>query len=110
MANLPVWAPFTPPLTGASKTDAPCFSKFLDNSLIRVGELVLRSIQIDPDDTPSINPSSPIDTALTSGGPGREVKMRSADSASCFGVSAHSAPNSRRSVAASLLMSWTTMS
>ena len=80
---------------------APWSSNFFDNSLINVGELVLRSIQIESLDTPSINPSTPVDTEVTSGGPGSEVKITSTDSASCFGVSAHSAPNSRRGVAAS---------
>ena len=60
---------------------------------------------MDPFDTPFINPSLPIDTASTSTGPGSEVKITSDDSANSLGLSAHSAPNSRRFVAAALFIS-----
>ena len=56
---------------------------------------------------PSKIPSSPIVTASTSLGPGKEVKMMSHFSDNSLGESAHVAPISIADKVASLSMSWT---
>ena len=84
---------------GASITVAFLLAKVSDSLRISVGELVLRSNQTEFSETPSNKLFSPVATASTSTGPGREVNITSHFSAISFGLSAHSAPNSSIGVA-----------
>ena len=107
MANNPFSAPGTPPLTGASSTRAFFAENILCSFRISWGELVLKSTHTVLLLAPSNNPSSPIATASTSVGPGRQVNTMSHFSDSSLGDSAQEAPISRAVKADSLFISWT---
>ena len=74
-----------------------------------LGEFVARSMYTAPSAAPSSTPCSPLTTASTSSGPGSDPITTSLPRAASAGVSAHVAPASSKSVAASGLMSCTTV-
>src|SRR5688572_6134066 len=92
MERVPLRAPTSPPLTGASRSfapfDASCFAK----PRVADGEIVEWSTTIAPFFTDSMTPPSPRSTFSTSGVSGTQTKTKSQPSAASAGVAAHDAP------------------
>ena len=84
-----------PPLTGASSTATPRSANWACSRRTTAGELVERSKRTLLRRMPWMRPFAPVATAVTSGGPGREVKTTSAASPTARGVSFQTAPFAR---------------
>src|SRR5208337_725502 len=84
IVNVPSIAPFSPPLTGASRTRTP-FALATSATFFDVtGDIVLISIYVEPDLLPSKMPPAPKAAFSTSGESGSIVMTRSAQAATSF--------------------------
>ena len=104
---MPAAARCTPPVTGDSSVSMSRSAPRAASRWISCAPLVLISIQVPPAARCAKTPSSPVTTALTASGEGRQV-MTVSDAAATSGIeSAHTAPSRSRSMAHVLSMSYT---
>ena len=95
--SVPLTAPISPPLTGASSSTAPCRLAASASRRVSAGEMLLMSIRIVPGWIPWNTPFVPSRTCTTSAESGSMVMIRCVRRATSAGDPARDAPASTSS-------------